>query len=156
MDLDYGLLINKAEGGDPLAMYELANLYDLEVIPDRDGFRRIFWLTKFWESREVQIALLDYDPEEETDEVIDPLLEMALRDPIIEAGLSLGLYYMTSTDIKEAQFALQCLYGAWIASGRDYISPEELDGKTDILGLMQRQNEWILELGVNECADSNS
>lgn len=153
MDLDYGLLTIKAEGGDPLAMYELANLYDLEVIPDRDGFRKIFWLTKFWNSREVQIALLDYDPEVETDESIDPLLELALRDPIIEAGLSLGLYYMTSTDIEEAKFASQCLDGAWIASGRDYISPEDLDGKTDIIGLMQKQNEWLLELGVYDNAD---
>lgn len=149
MNADFAMIMREAENGNPFAMYELAHLYDLGVLSDPSETKFIYWFKKFWETREVQAALYNYDCEEGYDDSIDIPTEMMLRDYIIEAGLALGLYYMNSTNIDEACFAFECLSAAWTSSRFAYIAPDELDGKTDIAGLLRKQSEWLEELGVD-------
>ena len=146
MSIDYEMLLSNAENGDPFAMCELANLYDMGAIPDSSESMFVYWYKRFWETPEVKAFLYNLDSEDDNDESIDPFTEMALRGYVIEAGLALGLYYMNSTDIDEAKLALECIQYAWVASAFDYLDAEELDGKSDIFQLLRQQQDWIDEL----------
>ena len=146
---NYEMIIKEAEHGDSLAMYRTANLYDIGVVPDPSGFKSIYWYKRFWESPKVQAAINNYDEKAPDDDRATVFDELYLRDCIIEAGLALGLYYMNSTDPEEACYAYECLCEAYFVSRFRYFTKEELDGKTDINQLLEKQKKWLESLGVD-------
>lgn len=155
MDIWVQDIMSKAEGGNPIAMYQLANYYDIGLLPDASDVKHIYWFKRFWDTPEVKATVFNIESDEYNDESVDPTLEMLLRGYIVEAGLALGLYYMNSTNIKEATFALECFSSAWFASAFDYLIVEDMDGKTDIQQLLRKQQAWLEELEVSSNASSD-
>lgn len=155
MDFLVQNIMSKAEGGDPIAMYQIANYYDIGLLPDTSDGKYIYWFKRFWDTPEVKATVYNIESDEYNDETADPMLEMLLRSYIVEAGLALGLYYMNSTNIREATFALECFSSAWSASAFDYLTVEDMDGTTDIQQLIRKQQAWLKELEVSSNASSD-
>ena len=141
-------IISDAENDDPFAMYELARLYDLDVIPDSSESKYIYWFKRFWNTEVVQRILAALESENDIDTGVSIPDEMVLRDYITESGLALCFYYMNSTDALEVSEALEYATGAWGAAGCPSFLEDDSDGETDMVSLMKKLSERLVELGV--------
>ena len=65
-NIAYKEIIDKADGGNPAAMFELAMLYDSNAIPSHYDDDYIYWLKKFLLSEQIQSIIDDLDDEEGT------------------------------------------------------------------------------------------
>ena len=64
-----------------------------------------------------------------------------LRDPIIEAGVDLGLFFRNSGNLEDLILAQDALYSALMVSKYDYIEVKDID--TDVLSLLLEINSKI-------------
>ncbi len=144
----YKEIIDKADGGDPLAMFELAMLYDSNAIPSQSDENYIYWLKRFLFSEQVQSIIDDLDDEYGTnfDSYFDSIESYQYYPMIIEAGLALGLYYKNSSNLDEVKLASQALYYAFLTSRFDHIEINDEGGITDIVSLLSQTNDRIMLL----------
>ena len=153
MGFDTKKIISEAEHDNPFAMFELARLYDIGVLPDASESKYIYWFKMFWETPKVQATLDNLDDESEINNEVNIPEEMILREYIIEAGLALCFYYMNSTNVQEVRNALSYVTGAWDAAGKPYFSADDLDGELDIFALMQKLSNRLIDMGVDYNAE---
>ena len=158
----YESIMNEAEAGNPHAMLKLAKLYRTGVFPDEADEQYIYWLQQFFSSPIVDALLTVIDADEDGDcnenyykslaivEMIGFETEAILQDDIIEAGVSLGLYFRHSTVREELLCARKSLYYALIASRFNYMEVPEAGGLTDILSILSTINTRIEEFGYVE------
>ena len=158
----YDSIMNEAEAGNPHAMLKLAKLYRIGVFQDDSDEQYIYWLQQFFASPVVDALLTVMDADEDGDftedyyksqEIVDSIgydAEAVLQADIIEAGVSLGLYFRNSTDKEELFCARASLYNAWIASRFDFMEVSGVGGVTDVLSILSTINERIEALGFVE------
>lgn len=158
----YDSIMDEAEAGNPHAMLELAKLYKIGVFQDESDEHYIHWLRQFISSPLVGALLTVIEADDEDDfnedyfkcqEIVDSLgleAEAILQSDIIEAGVSLGLYFRNSTDREELVCARTSLYSAFVASRFDYMEVPEAHGVTDILSILSVINKRIEKLGYME------
>ena len=158
----YKSIKNEAEAGDPHAMLQVAKLYKSRVFQDESDEEYIFWLKQFFASPVVDALLTTLDADEDgdfTDEffrsqkIVDAIgfeAEGVLQADIIEAGVSLGLYFKNSCEKEELFCARDSLYAAWLASRFDYMEIPEAGGVTDVLSILTAINKRIEDFGYVE------
>ncbi len=158
----YDSIKNEAEAGNPHAMLKLAKLYKTGVFQDESDEQYIYWLQQFFASPVIDDLLITLDADEDGDftdeffrsrETVDAIgfgTESVLQTDIIEAGVSLGLYFKNSCDKEELFCARDSLYAARIASRFDYMEVPETGGVTDVLAILTSINKRIEVLGFGE------
>lgn len=159
---DYDAIRQEAESGNPHVMLQLSKLFRLDVFQDGSDEKYTYWLKKFFKN-EIVVALItvidadeDHDFDEhfyKSQEIINNIgleEEASLRMDVIEAGISLGLFFRYSTDRKELLYARESLYDAWIASRFDFIEVPQPEGLTDILSILVAVDERIKAFGFEE------
>ena len=143
---DYDQIIMNAENGDSLSMYELAKLYKAGVFGDFHDADSVYWYCRFLDSPDIQQIqiyieeqysnnVIEEDDEDESlynDEIdnyyflnkehnCDEGDSFILRNNIINAGMSIGLYYRFSNKKDELIRARDGFVAALDASAWDYI-----------------------------------
>ena len=138
----YKTIIDKAESGDPAAMFELATLYDRNAISSNSENDYVNWLKSFLESDQVSSIIEELDDEEGelTNDNFDFMNAYQFYPMIIEAGIALGVYFKNSSSIEEVKLACRAFYCAYLTSRFDYIEIDDEGGKTDILSLLSQAN----------------
>lgn len=142
----YTEIIDKANCGEPSAMFELAMLYECNVISSYSDEEYIYWLKRFLLSNQIQSIVEEFDDEDGTNNngSFDFTEAYNYYPMIIEAGLALGLYYKNSSNIDEVRLASQALCDAFVVSRFDFIEVEDdCCGVTDILSLLSQANARI-------------
>jgi len=140
---DQFVLLEKAEGGCPEAMFEVAQLYDAGAFGRGREDQYLFWLKAFLNSEEVQDILGDLEDEEENNGIFvsDDYPYYPL---IIEVGISLGLYYKKSSHIEELELAYEAFKAALLASKFDFLEvDDESDSTSNVMSLMQEVSKRI-------------
>lgn len=158
----YDAIMNEAEAGNPHAMLLLAKLYRAGVFEDESEEQYIYWLRQFFENPVVDALLTTLDADDDEDftdeffksrqtlEAIDFETESVLQADIVEAGVSLGLYFKNSCDKEELFCARNSLYAALIASRFDYLEVPEANNVTDVLSILTTINKRIEVFGFEE------
>jgi len=144
----YKTIIDKAESGDPAAMFELATLYDSNAISSNSEDEYINWLIRFLESDRVSSIIEELDDEEGelTNDNFDFINAYQFYPKIIEAGIALGLYFKNSSSINEVRLSCRAFYYAYLTSRFDYIEIDDEGGTTDILSLLSQAKERLIML----------
>ena len=154
-------IINRAEDGNPHFMLELSKLYRMGVFGDDKYEEYIHLLHQFFETP-IIMAIVDQLEEDNCNDDLEyeadltwPIpcdMDLAtLTEDIIEAGISLGLYYRNSCHKDELLLARHGLLAALDASKWDYMVHKESDGSTtDILSILTKVLSRLEELGYGE------
>lgn len=159
----YDEIIAEANQGNPHAMFLLANLYKSKVFEDPMDDEYTYWLQQFFQTPLVSMIIDELeerdDCSDETDSISTALfesvsgfdipieVEMLLRDDIIKAGISLGLYYSLSSDIEELKLASMGISSALLSSRWDAITTE---GGEYFISILMDVNQRIVELSLEK------
>ncbi len=158
----YEFIKNEAEEGNPHAMLQLAKLYKSGVFQDEYDEEYIYWLKQFFSSPSIVDILNDLDTDGDSDfdetyykskEILlsmDSLEMMVLQDDIIEAGVSLGLYFMNCTEKEDLICARNSLYNSWIASRFAYLEVTTSEGLIDVLSILTKIQQRMEDFGYVE------
>lgn len=159
---DYEIIKQEAESGNPHAMLQLSKLFRLGVFQDESDEEYIYWLKEFFKNEIVDAFLTVLDADDDIDfdehfyksqEIVNAIgfeAEAVLQKDIIEAGLSLGLFLMYSTNKEELFCARESLDNALIASRFDYIEVPGAEGITDVNSIRITIDKRIKAFGYEE------
>lgn len=155
----YDAILHEAEEGNPHAMLQLSKLYRLGVFQDDTGERSIYFLKQFFSNPAVDALVRILEAEEDSDfdaefyksmEIVSSIgfeAKAVLQMDIIEAGISLGLYFKNSTDKDELFCARDSLGKAYTASRFDHL---EIPGMQDVVSILLEINNRIEQFGYKE------
>ena len=161
----YDSIIQGAESGDPVKMLELAKLYQAGAFGDSDYSEYVYWLEQFFNNEKVMAITSELEERYGNNDVDgnsphSPCFDLEsfsieeyeiLRGAIVEAGLSLGIYYRYSSEKDKLELAMQSLSAALDASGWDYLVSNEPNGAQEsILTILNKISDRYNELGFNE------
>ena len=158
---DYSEIIQKANDGDPHMMVELAKLFKAGAFGETDYFEYIYWLKSFFENPKVK-AVVNYleakysnDNDYKIESDYPPLEEEAIiREDIIYAGISLGLYYYGSSRKDDLVLSLNSFVAALDASSWDYLECANASGKKEaITDLLTKTRNRMKKFGYWEDSD---
>ena len=140
----YEQLLKSARYNDPTAMYLLAVGYDSGRFQDSSNKLYIFWLSKFFESDEVEKVINYFDDDSPT---ILAEEQAILGELIVDAGIRLGLLLKNSVDYSELKMAYDGVYAAYVVSKLSYI--EVGDDSQSLQSLLVELHQKIKDFSKN-------
>ena len=135
----------RAEHGNPHMMLMLANLYKAGAFGDLYYSEYVFWLKEFFNNEKVDAMVRYLEDKDNYDYPALSFEEQAtIRNDIIIAGTSLGIYYCGSSSKEELLDAIHWFMAALDASAWDNLEDEH---KRSIKDLLTQTEERFHMLG---------
>ena len=125
-------VLEKAENGIPHYMLELAKLYKAGAFGDTDTDQYLYWLREFFQTSEVKKAANDGNG------------ATALLNDIVEAGISVGIYYSNSSDDHDLKAAAAALTAA-LNAGKQVGDKEVVNMISDMLTKINKRRGWLCQ-----------